>query len=165
MTTATVEDHEEQETVVPPLTYEEERGKPMPSNNHGAIQANLIGEFLKHREFRVMSELSLRFGERDLVPDLSIYRREPLDFRHDQVRRTDPPLVTVEIYSPTQGSLEIMEKVDAYLEAGVLSVWVVTPPIRNVTIFTPDGREHPFTAGVATDPAIGVTADLSVVFS
>ena len=165
MTAATVEDHEEPDTVTLPLAYEEERGKPMPSNNHGAVQMNLGGEFLKHREFRVISELSLLLGERDFVPDLSIYRREPLDLRHDQVRRTDPPLVAVEIYSPTQGSLEIMEKVDAYLAAGVLSVWVVSPPIRNVTIFTPDGREHPFSAGVATDPAIGVTADLAVVFS
>ena len=137
----------------------------MPSTHHGVIQANLIGEFLNHREFRVIRELSLHFGGRDLVPDLSICRRVPLDLRHDQVRRTDLPLVAVEIYSPTQGSLEIMEKVDAYLAAGVLSVWVVTPPIRNVTIFTPDGREHPFTAGVATDPTIGVTADLAVVFS
>ena len=165
MTPATVEAYREPETGTPPLTYEEESGKPMPSNNHGAVQMNLGGEFLKHREFRVISELSLRFGERDLVPDLSIYRRESLDLRHDQLRRTDPPLVAVEIYSPTQGSLEIMEKVDAYLAAGVLSVWVVTPPIRNVTIFTPDGREHPFTVGTATDPAIGVTADLAVVFS
>ncbi len=165
MTTTTVADHDEEETTIPPLTYEEERGKPMPSNNHGAVQMNLGVEFAKHREFRVISELSLRLNERDLTPDLSIYRREPLDLRHDLVRRTDPPLVTVEIYSPTQGSLEIMEKVDAYLAAGVLSVWVVTPPIRNVTIFAADGREHPFTSGVATDPAIGVTADLAAVFS
>ena len=156
---------EENETLAPALTYEEERGKPMPSYNHGIVQANLIGEFLKHREFRVVSELSLRLSDRDLTPDLTLYRREPADFRHDIVRRTDAPLVAVEIYSPTQGSLEIMEKVDAYLAAGVLSVWVVAPPIRNVTIYTPDGREHPFAAGVATDPAIGVTADLAVVFS
>lgn len=126
---------------------------------------NLGGEFLKHREYRVIGELALRFGDRDFVPDLSIYRREPLDLRHDLVRRTDPPLVAVEICSPTQGFLEIMEKVDAYLAAGVLSVWVVTPPIRNVTIFTPDGFEHPFTSGIVTDPAIGVTADLGAVFS
>ena len=155
----------ESETLAPPLTYEVERGKPMPSYNHGAVQMNLGGEFLKHREFRVLSELSLRLHDRDFTPDLALYHREPLDLRHDLVRRTDAPLVAVEIYSPTQGSLEIMAKVDAYLAAGVLSVWVVAPPIRNVTIYTPDGREHPFVAGVATDPATGVTADLATVFS
>lgn len=165
MSTAIIAENDECDIVTPPLTYEEERGKPMPSNNHGAIQMNLGVEFAKHREFRVISELSLRLNKRDFVPDLSIYRREPLDLRHDLVRRTDPPLVAVEIYSPTQGSLEIMDKVDAYLVAGVLSVWVVSPPIRNVTIFTPDGREHPFTDGIVTDPAIGVTADLATVFS
>ena len=164
-TDTTIGADEEEATFTPPLSYEEERGKPMPSNNHGIVQANLIGEFLKHREYRVLSELSLRLQDRDFTPDLSLYRREPADFRHDLVRRTDPPLVTVEIFSPTQGSQEIMDKVEAYLAAGVRSVWVVIPPVRNVTIFTPDGREHPFVAGVATDPAIGVTADLATVFS
>ena len=159
------EHHTETDVLEPPLTYEEERGKPMPSYHHGAVQMNLGVEFFKHREYRVISELALRLDGRDLTPDLSLYRREAIDFRHDLIRRTDPPLVTVEIYSPTQGSQEIMEKVDAYLAAGVLSVWVVTPSIRNVTIFTPDGQEHPFTAGVATDPATGVTADLGAVFS
>ena len=47
------------ETLDKPLTYEEERGKPMPSSNHGAIQANLIVEFARQRDFRVYSELTL----------------------------------------------------------------------------------------------------------
>ena len=162
MTTAV---EEEVTTSLPPLTYEEERGKPMPSKNHGGVQMSLGGQFLKHPEYRVYGELTLRLNDRDLTPDLSVYPQESLDLRHDVIRRTEPPLVTVEIYSPTQGSLEVMDKVDAYLAAGVLSVWVVTPPIRNVTIFTADGHEHPFTSGVVTDPATGITADLAAVFA
>lgn len=148
------------------LSYEEERGKPMPSNNHSAVQVNLIGEFLKHREFRVQSELALEVGDRTYTPDLSIYRRQPIDFKHDQIQRADPPLVTVEILSPTQGFGSVMDKVDAYFRHGIQSCWIVTPPIQNVTILTPDGRQRSFSeTGVATDPAIGVTADLAVIFS
>jgi hypothetical protein len=33
----------------------------MPSSNHGAIQANLIREFARNRDFRVHSELTSTF--------------------------------------------------------------------------------------------------------
>lgn len=149
-----------------PLSYEEERGKPMPSFNHGWIQANLIGEFLKCREFRVVSELDIELDGKRFVPDLSVYRREPVNVRQDTLRRLDPPLVTAEIVSPMHGHQEIMDKVAAYLAGGVQSCWVVTPPILNITIFTPDGRQRSFTeSGPATDPATGITADLTTVFS
>ena len=65
-----------------PLTYEEERGKPTPSLNHGAIQANLGGELQRNRDFRVVSELTLDIGGKSYTPDLSIYPRIPLDLRH-----------------------------------------------------------------------------------
>ena len=75
------------------LTYEEERGKPMPSFNHGAIQANLIVEFARQPDFRVCSELTLEFEGQHYTPDLSLYPRTPLDLRHDVIRRTDPPFI------------------------------------------------------------------------
>ncbi|MBI2949010.1 MAG: Uma2 family endonuclease, partial [Verrucomicrobia bacterium] len=111
-----------------PLSYEEERGKPMPSFNHGAIQANLIVEFARQRDFRVCSELSLELGGKPLTPDLSIYPREPLKLRHDEIKRLDAPLLVVEILSPTQGYQSVMDKVAAYFENGVKSCWIVSPP-------------------------------------
>ncbi|MCI0538718.1 MAG: Uma2 family endonuclease [Verrucomicrobiales bacterium] len=148
-----------------PLTYEEERGKPMPSENHGIVQANLIGEFAKNKEYRVISELSLELSGRPFTPDLSIYPRRPADFRHDNIRVTDPPLVTVQIFSPTQGYQGVMDKVDAYLRNGVKSCWVVNPPQRSITIYSADGSQKTYVEGQVKDPAIGVTADLEAVFS
>jgi Uma2 family endonuclease len=147
------------------LTYEEERGKPMPSFNHGLVQANLIGEFLHHANYRVVSELTLEIEGVNYTPDLSVYPREPADFRHDNVVRRDPPLVTVEIFSPSQTHQEIVQKAETYLRHGVKSCWIVSPPLRTVTLLLPDGREEVFHGGVATDPATGLTADLSKVFS
>ena len=148
-----------------PQTYEQERGKPMPSKNHAIVQTNLAIELAKHREYRVMSELSLVLNDRPLTPDLSIYLRGPVDFRHDDIRLTDPPLVVVEISSPTQGSLEVMEKVEVYLQSGVKTCWVVNPPQRTITIYTPDGGIKGFGEGVVKDPATGLSADLDAVFS
>ncbi|MBV9128185.1 MAG: Uma2 family endonuclease [Verrucomicrobia bacterium] len=148
------------------MTYEEERGKPMPSMNHGRVQANLIGEFLRQRQFSVYSELTLEIADINYTPDLCLYHREPADFRHDQMRRTEPPLLAVEIVSPTQGYQDFSKKVDAYFQHGVGSVWIVTPPIRNVTILLPGGEQKSFSEReCATDPVLGVTADLGAVFS
>jgi hypothetical protein len=152
-------------TVDKPLTYEEERGKPMPSLNHGAVQANLICEFARHRDFRVVSELTLALPAKPLTPDLSIYPRTALDLRHDVSRHPDPPLLVVEIFSPQQGTQEVLDKVDAYFAFGVKSCWVVSPPMHSIQILTADGRETVLTSGLATDPVIGLTADLATVFS
>ena len=148
-----------------PLSYEEERGKPMPSLNHAAVQTNLALEIAKHRDFRVLSELSLDLGGEKLVPDLSVYRRQPLDFRHDVIRCTEPPLLAVEIFSPMQPSQMVMEKLDAYFKAGVKSCWVVFPPSRSITAYTHDGHEKTHTEGTMTDPATGITVDLAAVFA
>ena len=93
------------------LTYEEERGKPMPSRNHAVIEMRLGLEFSKHREFDTLLELTLELVPgKWLVPDISICPHRPLDLRHDVVRLTEPPLLTVEIVSPSQGLEEILVK-------------------------------------------------------
>ena len=148
------------------LTYEEERGKPMPTKNHAKIQMRLGIELSKHPEFDCLSELTLELAPGETkTPDLSVCPAEPMDLRHDVVRPSAPPLLAVEIVSPSQGLEEILEKVDFYLAHGVKSVWVVTPPLREVTIFLPDGSQQSHHGGVVRDPATGITADLEAVFA
>ena len=71
----------------------------MPSFNHGAVQTNLIVQFGQARKFRILSELSLELDGHKMTPDLSVYPAGPIDFRHDIIRRTDPPLLVVETSS------------------------------------------------------------------
>ncbi len=137
----------------------------MPSKNHAIVQTNLAIELGKHKSYRVMSELSLELGGRPLTPDLSVYARQPMDVLHDEVQLTEPPLTIVEILSPTQGSLPVMEKVECYLRNGVKSCWVVNPPQRAIAIYTPDGKFKTFVEGQVKDPASGLTADLDSIFS
>jgi Uma2 family endonuclease len=149
----------------PATNYQKERGKPMPSENHAIVQMNLGIEFAKHKDYRTLSELSLELNGRPFTPDLSVYPRQPANFRHDNIHRTDPPLVVVEIFSPTQGYQEVMDKVEAYLNSGVKSCWVVNPPLRTITIYGAGGFQKTYVEGQAVDPAIGLTADLAAVFS
>jgi Uma2 family endonuclease len=55
-----------------------------------------------------------------------------------------PPVLAVEIPSPSDRIEEIDEKTDAYLGAGVAIIWVIDPHDRTVTIYRPGHRTETF---------------------
>jgi Uma2 family endonuclease len=126
------------------LDYVTERGKPMPSLNHGTVQANLIlaiGARFKNR-YRVISELSLDLSDWPSVPDISLYHRTPLDLHNDVVAMTEPPLCTIEIISPTQSLNELTTKARQYFAHGVKSCWLVLLPLGNIYVYSdPDNYQ------------------------
>lgn len=145
--------------------YEQERGKPMPSKNHGLVQLFLGNALLRYAEqYTVIPELSLDLDGRPLVPDLCIYPKLPIDWRHDEVRMTEPPLTVVEILSPTQGMDEVVRKADVYFEAGVKSCWIVQPVLEVVAVLVPGNKARFFTSGEVTDPATGITVKIDEIF-
>ncbi len=138
----------------------------MPSTNHAIVQTNLVGEWLRQRDFRTLAELTLDIDGDRFTPDISVYPRSlPIDFTRDVVRRTDPPLAVVEIFSPQQGTQDVLDKLPVYFAHGVKSVWIVSPPLHHIEIHTAAGEVRRYLEGVATDPATGLTADLAAVFS
>ena len=48
-----------------------------------------------------------------------------------------PPILAVEILSPSDKQEEIDEKIQLYLETGVAIVWVVHPRFKTVTVYRP----------------------------
>lgn len=50
------------------------------------------------------------------------------------------PVLVVEILSPSDTQVEINEKIDDYLAAGVALVWVIDPHHRTVEIFRPNAE-------------------------
>ena len=58
-----------------------------------------------------------------------------------------------------------MDKVDIYFAFGVKSCWIVWPTTHSIQILTADGQEKVLNSGTATDPATGLTADVTAVFS
>ena len=59
----------------------------------------------------------------------------------------------------------MMKKVHSYLAHGVMSCWLVDPPLHQIIVFNADGTRKIFEEGLATDPVTGVTADLAKVFA
>ena len=58
-----------------------------------------------------------------------------------------PPDLAVEIMSPNDRESDVADKVDAYLAAGVLRVWVVRPEQKTVTVHRPSGDSHTYRVG------------------
>ncbi|MGI8601539.1 MAG: Uma2 family endonuclease [Verrucomicrobiales bacterium] len=148
-----------------PATYEEERGKPMPSLHHSLVQSRLLLELSKTPAYFALSELTLEFNGKPYTPDICVYPREDIDWQHDEVRRSVPPLLAVEIFSPMQGSKEVMDKVDVYLQNGVKSCWVVSPPLKTLAVYRAGQVSVSHTSGIVTDEATGLAADLAAVFA
>lgn len=55
-----------------------------------------------------------------------------------------PPVLAAEILSPENTMVEIDDRIDEYLDAGVLIVWVIDPHDRTVTVYRPGARPETF---------------------
>lgn len=134
---------------------------------HSVVQTNLILALSPHRtEYTTLSELTLRLGERDVTPDIAIYRDLDVDFTQDELQMTDPPLVAVEIASPTQGMQDLIDTIRFLLAHGMPSCWLVQPQLRTITVFTEGGAEpKTYSEGTVTDPITDITVDLADVFT
>ncbi len=145
--------------------YERERGKPMPSRNHGLVQYYLVLALSRYdQDYSVIPELSLELAGRPMVPDLSVYPKLKHDWRHDEVKMTEPPLLVIEIMSPTQGMEEVVLKAEAYLEAGVKACWIVQPALEAIAVMDPGAKPKVFTSGELTDPATGISITVEEIF-
>jgi Uma2 family endonuclease len=146
--------------------YERERGKPMPSKLHSVVQTNLTVLLAAHRpQYTVFSELTLRLDEMDVTPDLCVYENMTVDFTHDEVRVTDPPVLAIEIASPTQGIQNLVQKARDLLANGVQSCWLVQPQLKTITVFTGEMESTTYSDGTVTDPVTDISVTLDDVFT
>ncbi len=154
------------ETTQTKSDYERERGKPMPSKLHSVAQTNLLIQLSTYRpRLQSLSELTLRLDGRKLTPDVSIYADLEIDSTRDETHVTEPPLVSIEIASPTQGIQDLVDKARFMMEHGVEACWIVQPPIRTITVFTPDMESTTYSSGTVTDPTAEIEVDLDALFS
>jgi Uma2 family endonuclease len=146
--------------------YELERGKPMPSFNHAVVQTRLITILSRiiSGDLLILSELTIELESGPLTPDICIYPDQEVNWVHDKIRMSEPPLLVVEILSPKQYLSDLMEKMELYFAAGVKSGWLVQPSLRSIAVFTPDMDSTVYTSGELTDPALGITINLDEIF-
>ena len=147
--------------------YEIERGKPMPSLNHGTIQIN-VGVALVNRyrhQYRFTSETSLDLEGWPSTPDILIFPSAPLDLKADKIKVTDPPLGVIEILSPTQSLNDLVGKADQYFAAGVKSCWIIIPSMGGVAVYSAPGKYEFFNENdVARDEVLGLEVPVAEMF-
>ena len=116
-------------------TYEPERGKPRPDTIHAAVQINLAVELVTRyrQQYRILSELALATSPIGTTPDLVMYPNFSLDFDNRPARNPNPPLLGIEIQSPSQSTDEMVGKAEIYFQFGVKSCWLVVP-VRDETL-------------------------------
>lgn len=146
-------------------SYEQGRDKPLPSLNHGQLQFLLSGALLPYRnDFTIASELTLELGDLRVTPDLCVYPKLDIDYQRDVIRMTDPPLLAIEILSPTQSQQEVVNRIHGMLDAGVESCWLVQPATESITIFTGDEKPATVSTDMLRDPATDIEVDLTDIF-
>lgn len=62
-----------------------------------------------------------------------------------QVCFSGPPILAVEVLSPSDQQSEVQSKVREYLASGVLFVWIVDTHFQTVIVHRPDGKPEMFT--------------------
>jgi Uma2 family endonuclease len=145
--------------------YELERGKPMPSMNHSLAQKRLITTLHKFEPpFEVLPELSIELDGEKFTPDITIYTAMSVDWEHDVIRRTDPPLLAIEIVSPKQPLLDVTDKARFYLAHGVQAVWVVQSELRIITVMLPGELPRTCTTGEVRDSNTGIHITIEEIF-
>jgi len=147
--------------------YELGRNKPMPTLIHGAIQANLSFELkLNYRtRFRVASEVLLDTQPTGGTPDVVLYPFAALDYKHDPSRRTDAPLLTIEIQSASQSTDDMVDKLEPYFYFGVQSCWIVIPKLQAILVYDGPFHYHFFHGDeILKDVKLNIELDLKKVF-
>lgn len=123
---------------------------------HGAVVVNLTGPLSQHVRARNMgvvfgAETGFIIGRNpDTVraPDIAFVRRERIpESGLPQGYWPGAPDLAVEVVSPGDTIYEVDEKVEAWLRAGALAVWVVNPKRRTVTVSRADGTTTLLSAG------------------
>ncbi|MFB2877533.1 Uma2 family endonuclease [Floridanema aerugineum] len=119
--------------------------KPMPQGEHSAIQTELapaINSILKPKKIaRAFSELRCTFGDRSIVPDISVFIWERIPRKENGGVAnifSIPPDWTIEILSPDQSQTKVTKNILHCLKYGTQMGWLIDPEERSVLVYFPD---------------------------
>ena len=114
--------------------------------------------------FDAVVEIGAQVSDYDtFVPDVAIVRtgEQPLSSR---IYRGAPE-IAIEVVSPTDTAKHLKRKVNAYLEGGWRSVWIVFPEDRSVMVHTAGSVRELTIDGSITDPLLpGFSSPVAAFF-
>ncbi|MBD2177667.1 Uma2 family endonuclease [Pseudanabaena sp. FACHB-1998] len=119
--------------------------KPMPQGKHSTLQGKLVATInqLGEPEQIVFAfpELRCTFGGRSIVPDIAVFEWEhiPLDANGEIMNRMEiSPDWIIEILSPDQSPIDVIDKISFALKHGTKLGWLIAPQERTVLSFQGD---------------------------
>ncbi len=136
-----------------------------PSYHHAYLSSNLIVALSSLKKYSIFSELTLQIDGKDYIPDICLYPKRQIKFSSgDILKMTEMPLLAIEILSPTQGMLEIVDKFRIYFAAGIKSCWLIIPIAQSVIVYSSMEEAKTFTSGDLIDEVISIHLPLVAVF-
>ncbi len=133
--------------------------KPMPQGKHSTVQSDLvpaINTILKPQHIaRAYSELRCTFGDRSVVPDVTVFTWERIP--HDQDGKVSnnfmiAPDWTIEIFSPDQSQTKVVRNILYCLAHGTQMGWLIDPEEELVFVYFADRTLAVFEEAGATLP-------------
>lgn len=119
--------------------------KPMPQGKHSKLQIGFASQINQKGEAACLAyaftELRCTFAERSIVPDIAVFEWEriPVDDDGEIMNRiTITPDWIIEILSPDQSPLEIIDKISFAIKNGTKLGWLISPKEKKVLVFQGD---------------------------
>lgn len=118
--------------------------KPMPQGKHSIIQRELtfaIDRPLRDKKIaRAFPELRCTFGDRSIVPDISVMLWERIPRNPDRTVANVfaiAPDWTIEILSPEQGQTKVVKNIMHCLKYETQMGWLIDPDEQTVFVYQP----------------------------
>lgn len=135
------------------------RPKPLGTDHHSDLCVWLCA-LLVRRAGRTSTrvELSIRVGDDVLIPDVCVLRGKEKQLYRDIL--AEPPLLCIEVVSPSQRPAEMLAKCERYHEFGVPFCWVVDPVAKRGWEYPAGGRAIEQTAVLSAGELTVALAEL-----
>lgn len=104
-----------------------------------------------------------RVPETTVGMDAAYFSAESIaSMSENQVWYEGPPTLAVEILSPSDTHEDVVQKINLYLECGVLVVWILDPDFQTLTVYRPNSvplmlRTHETLDGHPELPGLSVS--------
>lgn len=127
----------------------------------------LLMDFLRANPrlgLRSLVEIGAQVSRTDaFIPDVAVVKQASLSGEARIFQGS--PEIAIEVVSPTDTAKHIEHKIDAYLQGGAKSVWIVFPESRSITIHTAEAVHKLKADQPITDPLLaGFSTPVSAFF-
>ena len=129
------------------------------------ISGNLYFEMrnaLKNTSYKPIQEIDLALKQDILVPDIMVLCNDDMK----GTRQTTPPLIVIEIISPSSMSRDYVTKRYKYAQLGIEEYWIVSPEEKCIwVIHYAEQAEHYYCDGEAKSAVLPeLVIDLEQIF-